>query len=107
MKEPDWNHFYNSSVDRMRRLIEAKAPKVIIANEARSLLRTAEHGVWKAIGRWAWNELYRKASNMRFDVRVFLHATLSGIGWEAAIDKVLDIDERREEKRWKKKGETK
>jgi hypothetical protein len=66
---------FPGSKARMHRLVELKAPDVIIANEALILLRTYHGGCWRGIWYWTWKEIRREASDVVLAFEMAAYAT--------------------------------
>jgi hypothetical protein len=81
---------------RMVKLVELKAPDVIIANEARILLRSYHGGCWRAIGHWTWREIQREASDALWAAQVWWYRALHNATYEQAADVLLDRIEQKE-----------
>jgi hypothetical protein len=81
---------------RMVKLVELKAADVIIANEARILLRGYHGGCWRAIGHWTWREIQREASDVLWAAQVWWYRALHNATYEQAADVLLDRIEQKE-----------
>jgi hypothetical protein len=88
--------YLKRSICRMARLVELKAPDVIIANEARILLRSYHGGCWRAIGHWTWREIQREASDALWAAQVWWYRALHDATYEQAADVLLDRIEQKE-----------
>lgn len=75
--------------ERMQRLLELKAPDVIIANEAEIFLTRYHGGRWKALSAWATKLLRDEASNQWFDLRVMYYRVFHNLTEDEAIDVII------------------
>lgn len=92
--------FFLKSRGRMARLLlEANAPDVIIANEARILLGAYHGGHWRAIRHWMWKGICREASNVGWAAQVQWYRLWHNVTDEEAADVLLDRIEQKESKK--------
>lgn len=90
------HRYYERSKERMTKLVSLDAPDVIIANEARILLRCYHGGNWPAIRHWVGLEINRHASNLWLEVKIAWYRARRDITRDEAVDLILDAVEQKE-----------
>jgi hypothetical protein len=91
--------YYKRSKERMAKLVFLDAPDVIVANEARILLRCYHGGNWPAIRHWIWLEICRHASNAWLEVQIVWWRARRDLTRDEALDLIIDRMEQKENRK--------
>jgi hypothetical protein len=92
--------YFQTSIERMARLLECRAPNVILVSEAKIILCAYHGGVWHAVADLVKEELHRIVSNAAFTAETWFYM-LQSYPHDQAVDMVVDRVLRKEAKREK------